>query len=195
MRARGESWRELWRGQGRRRGAECCAGDLGPGLLQYTYNLALKLREFLGEDVAAGMEDEIEAWWEEINVAAKGLPHAALDAVTFVSFADYFADGEADTRGSRDGCIGGSGQGLRSEEPAHGCGLVFSGGGVDAEKVSVFLQARARQRLAALPRGARGHEEHSIREAKGGWAAGMRRRGKIRLKMEGSGRISRDARQ
>ena len=83
--------------------AECFAQRAASdsGLFKDTQNLSLKLREFHGEHDAAGVQDEIEARGQEIDVAAQRLAHAALDAVALVGLADHFAYSEADARSSR----------------------------------------------------------------------------------------------
>jgi hypothetical protein len=93
------------------------ARRLGMGLFKDTQNLALKLREFNGEHNAARVQDEIEARWQKIDVAAKNLAHAALDAVALMGLSQHFARGEANTRPGLALCdeLGR----LRSQEPAH----------------------------------------------------------------------------
>ena len=51
-----------------------------------TYNLRLKFREFDGKHKAAGMEDQIKAPGQQVDMAAQGLAHAALDAIAFMGF-------------------------------------------------------------------------------------------------------------
>jgi hypothetical protein len=70
-------------------------------LMKDTHNLRLKFREFDGEHEAAGMEDEVEALGQHVDMAAQGLAQAALDAISFVCFADHFADGEPHARPNR----------------------------------------------------------------------------------------------
>ena len=82
----------------------------------------------------------------EIDVAAKSLAHAALDAVALVGLAHDFTDGEADARlawraPGFSGLLGG----LRREEPAHRSGLALAGGSVGAQIIGVLAQARAHQ--------------------------------------------------
>jgi hypothetical protein len=64
-------------------------------LLKDTHNLRLKFRKFDGEHDAARMEDEIEALRQQVDVAAQGLAHAALDAVALMRLAQHLARGEA----------------------------------------------------------------------------------------------------
>jgi len=73
------------------------------GLLEDTHDLGFQFHEVEREDDAAGMEDEIAAGGEQIDMAAEGLAEAALDAVALVSFAEDLAGGEADARGGRRG--------------------------------------------------------------------------------------------
>ena len=123
--------------------AERAASDLG--LFKDTQNLALKLREVHGEHDAARVKDEIEARGQQIDVAAEGLTHAALDAVALVSFADDFADRETDARSRRSSRALND---LRGQEPAHGSGLALAAGSVGAKVVSVLAQTRVRQSFA-----------------------------------------------
>jgi hypothetical protein len=88
-------------------------------LMKDTHNLRLKFREFDGEHEAAGMEDEIEALGEQVDMAAQGLAHPALDAISLVRFAHHFADGEPQARPNRQRRPGVSGL-LRANEPTHG---------------------------------------------------------------------------
>jgi hypothetical protein len=118
------------------------ARRLGMGLFKDTQNLALKLREFNGEHNAARVQDEIEARWQKIDVAAKNLAHAALDAVALMGLADDFADSEADARSRRSSCAL---KGLRGKKPAHGGGLALAAGSVGAQVVSMLAKARVRQ--------------------------------------------------
>ena len=125
-------------------GADCCA-RARPRLLPVkdTHDLGFKFREFDGEHSAAGMKDEIEAGGEQIDMAAQGLAHAALDAIALVGLAEHFACGEADAAGRharRSGC--------GSQKPAHRSGLALAARRISALIVSVFAQTHARQRLA-----------------------------------------------
>lgn len=62
------------------------------------------------------MEDEIAAFGQQAGVTAKGLTHAALDAIAFMGLADDFAGGEANARAGKDLiCL----RLLRGEEPTH----------------------------------------------------------------------------
>ena len=117
----------------------------GLSLLKDTHNFAFKLREFHREDGAARMQDEIEARWQKIDVAAQSLAHAALDAIALVSLAHDFAYGEADARRS------GSKRAfsyLCREKPAHRSGMPLAAGSVSAQIVGVLAQAGVRQSLA-----------------------------------------------
>ena len=119
---------------------------LGLGLFKDTQNFPVKLREVDGEHDAARVQDEIEACGQELDVAAKSLAHAALDAVALVGLADDFTDSEADARrGWRGSAISGLLDGLRREEPAHGSGLALAGSSVGAHVVGVLAQARVHQ--------------------------------------------------
>jgi hypothetical protein len=119
------------------------ARGLGACLLKETHNLGFEFGEFEVKDDAARMQDEVEARGQQIDMAAEGLSHAALDAIAFMGFAQNFAGGEAHTRA----CGLGGGR-LRRQKPAHGRGLAFAGGGVGALKIGVFPQAHRRERWA-----------------------------------------------
>ena len=117
---------------------------LGLGLFKDTQNLSLKLREFHGEHDAAGVQDEIEARGQEIDMAAERLAHAALDAIALMGLADHLTYSEANARNSRSSCALDC---LRGQEPAHGGGLALAGGSVGAQVVGMLAQARIRQSL------------------------------------------------
>jgi len=115
-------------------------------LMKDTQNLRVKFREFNGHDETAGMKDEIKALRKQFDMATEAFAHAALDAVAFMGFADYLADGKSDTRAGRQrsACIGGC---LPRHEPAHGRRLPFAAAGVGALIVGVLFQTRLGQRL------------------------------------------------
>ncbi len=71
---------------------------LGFCLLKDTHNLRLKFRKFDGEHRAAGMQDQVEAAGQQVQMAAQGLAHAALDAVALMRLAQHLARGEPDAR-------------------------------------------------------------------------------------------------
>jgi hypothetical protein len=88
------------------------------------------------------MEDEIAAFGQQAGVTAKGLTHAALDAVAFMRFSDNFAGCEADARAGKVLiCL----RLLRGKEPAHRSGLAFATSCVGALIVGVLGEARTGQ--------------------------------------------------
>lgn len=87
------------------------------------------------------MKNQIRCQRQEIQVAAKSLAQAPLDAVTFVRFAQNLARSEPDPWPIR------SGHGLRSQEPTHGRGLALARACVGALEISVAAQAEGRHRL------------------------------------------------
>ncbi|HWE83606.1 MAG TPA: hypothetical protein VG267_01585 [Terracidiphilus sp.] len=104
------------------------------GLSEDTHDLGFQFREIEGKDGAPGMQDQIGGRGQQIDVAAEGFTHAALDAVALVCFAKDFADSKADARAARIGC------GAGREEPAHEGGLVLARSGVGALEVGVTAQ-------------------------------------------------------
>lgn len=99
------------------------------GLLKDTHDLRLKFHEFEGKHGAARMEDEIEAFREQLNVAAESLAETALDAIALVGLTEDFAGGEADPR--RGGTCVTSIAGMRlprGKKPAHGRRLALASG-------------------------------------------------------------------
>ena len=74
------------------------ARRFGLGLLKDTHDLCLKFREFDCQYRAAGMEDQIAPCGQQINMAAQGLAHAALDAVALMGLAQHLAGGQPDAR-------------------------------------------------------------------------------------------------
>jgi len=119
-------------------------------LLENTHNLGFKFHEIQCEYRAARVENEIAGRGQQVKVAAQSFFHAALDAIALVRLAQNFANGEPNAwRNCR--VIGR----LRSEKPAHRCGLAFAAGRISALIISMLAQAQTGQRLprkAALVR-------------------------------------------
>ena len=107
-----------------------------------TYNLRLKFREIHGEHHASGVEDQVATLGQQIHMAPNGLPHAALDAITLVRFAQNLASGEPYARTWRLLGAGVSGL-LRGQKPAHGRRLALATGRIGTLIVGVLAQARA----------------------------------------------------
>ena len=61
------------------------------------------------ENSAAGMEDEIAALRQQVDVAAQSLSHAALDAIAFMGLAQHLAGGEPNAWGRRSAQLPGIG--------------------------------------------------------------------------------------
>src|SRR5262249_23415689 len=138
------------------RGSRCVAGRLSMCLFKDTHDLGFEFREFHGEHHAARMEDEIAASGKKIDVAAQDLAHAALDAVTIMSFAQHLAGSKPDAGRCRLTAIHLC---LWCEEPAHGCGLTLTRRGVGALVVGVPAQTHTCDRLALSRLGMKAHRE------------------------------------
>lgn len=97
---------------------------------------AVECGEVKIDDAAAGVEDDVDGSLEQVDVAADGLAHAPLDAVTIDGLPHDFAYGEAYARG-----IGFSGEcGARSDEEGHLARELFAARLIDALVVGVFAE-------------------------------------------------------
>ena len=66
----------------------------GAGLHKDTHDLGLQFRKIEHKYGTAGMKNQIRCRREEIQMAAKRLAHASLDAIALVGLAQDFAYGE-----------------------------------------------------------------------------------------------------
>src|SRR5208282_4872090 len=121
------------------------ARRLRPRFFKNTHNFVLQFPKLHGEDDAARMKDEVDARRQQVDMAAQGFAHTALNAVALVRFADDFADGEPD---ARSGSAGRGVDWLRREEPARGCRLAFARCRVGPYIVCMLAQPKTGQRLA-----------------------------------------------
>jgi hypothetical protein len=97
------------------------------------------------------MKNEIAALGHQLQMAAQGLSHAALDAVALMGLAEHLAGCEADTWSLKRFAHG---RQARGQEPAHRCGLALAGGRIGALIVGVLTKAHTRERLnGRWPRG------------------------------------------
>jgi len=86
------------------------------------------------------MKDEIAVRRQEFEVTAKGLAHAALDAVAFVRFANDLAHGQPHARARH--C-----RRLRGQEPGDGWRLPLAACRVSALIISMLAQTNAGERM------------------------------------------------
>ena len=113
----------------------------GAGLHKDTHDLGLQFRKIEHKYGTAGMKNQIRCRREEIQMAAKRLAHASLDAIALVGLAQDLAYGEPEPWRMWS-CAG-----LGSEKPTHGCGLVLARASVSALEISMVAQAKRHQRL------------------------------------------------
>jgi hypothetical protein len=126
-----------------------------------THNLRLKFRKIDGEDETAGMEDEVGALGQQLDVPPQDVAHAALDAIPFMGFAQHLAYGEThagskwqlqwQARGNEARLLG-------RQKPTHGRRLPLAAGSIGALIIGVLPQTLAGKGLALEGVGRGAHE-------------------------------------
>src|ERR1019366_4564909 len=113
---------------------EICAGLFSICLLKNTQNLRFQFRKFNREHRLMGMEDQVAADRQQLDMTPEYVAQATLDAIPFVRFTDYLADRETDAGAGR--LI------LRRQEPAHrGRAALSSRSSVGALIIRVLAQS------------------------------------------------------
>jgi hypothetical protein len=107
-------------------------------LVKDTHQFRIEFCEIDGQKRAAGMQDQIEALGQQIDVAAQCFSHAPFDAGALVGLAYNLADGESDARSIRQQLAAISGNRLWGQKPAHGRRLPLARSRVSALVVRMF---------------------------------------------------------